>query len=113
MLKRIKSNLNIDNILFVGESTAETNRICVVARDTVDLNYLKKALKKGCDCFISGNFTHNIARQAKDMGLNLVGISLYSCNTIALRKLHNFLSLEFPHDDFYFFEARNPIQVFK
>ena len=77
LLNRIKSNLNIDNILFVGESTAEINRICVVARDMVDLKHLKKALKKGCDCFISGNFNYNIARQAKDMDLNLIGISTY------------------------------------
>jgi putative NIF3 family GTP cyclohydrolase 1 type 2 len=113
LLKRIKSNLSTEMILFVGESNSIVNRICVVGRETIDLNYLRKALKKGCDCFISGNFDHRIASFAKDAGLNLIGISLYNCKTIALRKLHNLLSLEFPHDDFYFFEAQNPIQVFR
>ena len=112
LLNRIKSNLNIEKILFVGESSTEVNKICIVGRETIYLNYLRKALKNGCDCFISGNFNHRIASYAKDMGINLIGISLYNCNTIALRKLHNFLSLEFPHDDFYFFEAKNPVQVF-
>jgi putative NIF3 family GTP cyclohydrolase 1 type 2 len=113
LLTRIRSNLNTDQILFVGETSAEVNRICVVGKDTIDLNYLKKALNNGCDCLISGNLNQNIARYAKDTGLNLIGISLFNCNTIALRRLHNFLSLEFPHDDFYFFEAQNPIQVFR
>jgi len=112
LLNRIKSNLNVEKILFVGDSNTEINKICIVGRETIDLNYLRKALKNGCDCFISGNFNHSLASFAKDTGLNLIGISLYNCNTIALRKLHNFLSLEFPHDDFYFFEAKNPVQVF-
>jgi putative NIF3 family GTP cyclohydrolase 1 type 2 len=112
LLKRIKSNFTTDKILFVGESKSEVNKICVVGTEAVDLKYLKKALKNGCDCFISGNFDHNIANYAKDTGLNLIGISLYNCNTIALKKMHNFLSLEFPRDDFYFFETKNPIQIF-
>ncbi|MFX1288626.1 MAG: Nif3-like dinuclear metal center hexameric protein [Promethearchaeota archaeon] len=113
LLKRIKSNLNTDKILYVGESNTEVNRICIVGRETVDLYYLRKALKNGCDCFISGNISHRIASYAKDTGLSLIGTSLYSCNTIALKKMHNLLSLEFPNDDLYFFEAKNPVQVFK
>jgi putative NIF3 family GTP cyclohydrolase 1 type 2 len=112
LLKRIKSNLDLDKIIFVGESNAEVKRICIVGKETIDLNYLRKALKNGCDCYISGNFSHYIASYAKDSGINLIGISLYNCNTIALRKLHNFLSLEFPYDDFYFFEAKNPVKVY-
>jgi putative NIF3 family GTP cyclohydrolase 1 type 2 len=112
LLKRIKSNLKTNKILFVGELNAEVNKICIVGRETVDLNYLRKALKKGCDCFISGNINDGTASFAKDTGLNLIGMSLYNCNTIALRKMHNLLSLEFPHDEFYFFETKNPIQVF-
>jgi len=83
-----------------------------VGKETIDINYLRKALNNGCDCFISGNLNHNIASYAKDTGLNLIGIPLYNCNTIALKKLHNLLSLEYPRDDFYFFEAKNPVQVF-
>jgi putative NIF3 family GTP cyclohydrolase 1 type 2 len=112
LLKRIKSNLDIDKIIFVGESNAEVKRICIVGKETTNLNYLRKALKNGCDCYITGYFSHFIASYAKASGINLIGLSLYNCNTIALRKLHNFLSLEFPHDDFYFFEAINPVQVY-
>jgi putative NIF3 family GTP cyclohydrolase 1 type 2 len=112
LLKRIKSSLNTDNVIFVGDSNAKVNKICVVGKETIELNYLRKALKYGCDCFISGDIDRSKANFSKDTGLILIGISLYNCNTIALKKLHNLLSLEFPHDDFYFFEAQNPVQVF-
>jgi putative NIF3 family GTP cyclohydrolase 1 type 2 len=112
LLKRIKSNLNIEKISFVGRSNSEINRVSVLATESVDIHYLRKALKKGCNCFISGNFNHKLANYAKDTGLNLIGISLYNCNTIALKKMHNLLSLEFPRDEFHFYEAKNPIQVY-
>jgi len=112
LFKRIKSNLEVEEVLFVGELNSEVKKICIVGEDKTNINYLRKALKNECDCYISGYFDHQIASYAKESRLNLIGISLYNCNTIALKKMHNILSLEFPHDDFYFFESRNPINIF-
>ena len=112
LLRRIKSNLEVEDILFVGELNSEVKKICIVGSDKLNRNYLRKALKYECDCYISGYFDHQSASYAKESRLNLIGISLYNCNTIALKKMHNILSLEFPRDDFYFFESRNPINVF-
>lgn len=111
LLKRIKSNLQIEKISFVGESSTVINKICIVGGEITDLNYLRKALKHGCDCYISGNMNHNFADYARESGLNLIQIPLYNCQMIALRKLYNFLSLEFPHDEFYFYDAKNPIKI--
>lgn len=112
LFKRIKSNLGVEEILFVGELNSEVKKICIIGEDKTNINYLRKALKNECDCYISGYFDHQIASYAKESRLNLIGISLYNSNTIALKKMHNILSLEFPHDDFYFFESRNPINIF-
>ncbi len=112
LLKRIKSNLEVEEVLFVGELNSEVNKICIVGEDKLNIKYLRKALKNKCDCYISGYFDHQIASYAKESRLNLIGISLYNCNTIALKKMHNILSLEFPHDNFYFFESRDPINIF-
>ena len=112
LLKRIKSNLEVEEVLFVGELNSEVKKICIVGEDKLNINYLRKALKNECDCYISGYFDNQIASYAKESRLNLIGISLYNCNTIALKKMHNILSLEFPHDDFYFFESRDPINIF-
>jgi len=112
LLRRTKSNLEVEDVLFVGELNSEVKKICIVGSDKSNVNYLRKALKYECDCYISGYFDHQSASYAKESRLNLIGISLYNCNTIALKKMHNILSLEFPRDDFYFFESRNPINVF-
>jgi putative NIF3 family GTP cyclohydrolase 1 type 2 len=112
LLKRIKSNLEVEEVLFVGELNSEVKKICIVGEDKLNINYLRKALKNECDCYISGYFDNQIASYAKESRLNLIGISLYNCNTIALKRMHNILSLAFPHDDFYFFESRDPINIF-
>ena len=112
LLKRIKSNLEVEEVLFVGELNSEVKKICIVGEENLNINYLRKALKNECDCYISGYFDNQIASYAKESRLNLIGISLFNCNTIALKKMHNILSLEFPNDDFYFFESRDPINIF-
>ena len=112
LLGRIKSNLELEKVLFVGDLNSEVKKICIVGKDKLNINYLIKALKIECDCYISGYFDHQIASYAKESRINLIGISLYNCSSIALKKLHNILSLEFPYDDFYFFESRDPITIF-
>jgi putative NIF3 family GTP cyclohydrolase 1 type 2 len=111
LLNRIKSNLQIEKISFVGELSAEINKICIVGGEITDLSYLRKALKHGCDCYLSGNMNHNFADYARESGLNLIQIPLYNCEKIALRKMYNFLSLEFPHDELYFYDAKNPVKI--
>ncbi len=111
LLNRIKSNLQIEQVSFVGDSSAEVNRICIVGGEITDLNYLRRALKHGCDCYLSGNINHNFADFARESGLKLIQIPLYNCQTIALRKMYNFLSLEFPHDEFYFYDSKNPVKI--
>jgi len=112
LIKRIKSNLEVNEVLFVGELNSEVKNICIVGEDKININYLQKAIKKKCDSYISGYFDNQIAGYAKESRLNLIGISIYNCNTIALKRLHNILSLEFPRDEFYFFESRDPINIF-
>lgn len=111
LLNRIKSNLQIEKISFVGELSAEINKICIVGGEITDLSYLRKALKHGCDCYLSGNMNHNFADYARESGLNLIQIPLYNCEKIALRKMYNFLSLEFPYDELYFYDAKNPVKI--
>jgi putative NIF3 family GTP cyclohydrolase 1 type 2 len=112
LIKRIKSNLEIEEVFFVGELNSDVKKVCIVGEDKLKINYLRKALKNECDCYISGYFDNQTASYAKESRLNLIGLSIYNCNTIALKKMYNVLSLEFPRDDFYFFESRDPINIF-
>jgi len=66
LLKRIKSNLEVEEVLFVGELNSEVKKICIVGKDKLNINYLRKALKNECDCYISGYFDNQIASYAKE-----------------------------------------------
>jgi len=69
LLKRIKSNLEVEEVLFVGELNSEVKKICIVGEDKLNINYLRKALKNECDCYISGYFDNQIASYAKESRL--------------------------------------------
>lgn len=112
LLKRMKVNLNMKSIPYVGTLNKEINRICIVGGNDVDEFMIRKVVRKGCDCFISFNIDHHLASLARDLGLILIEASHYNSEIIALRKLCNYFSLEFPHTEFILFESKNPINFF-
>ncbi|MFX0024873.1 MAG: Nif3-like dinuclear metal center hexameric protein [Candidatus Hermodarchaeota archaeon] len=113
LIIRIKSNLDMDNISYVGDLSRSIEKICIIGGETLKIEYLRKLAKEGCDCVISGKIIHNIANYAKEIGISLIEISLYRCNMLALRKLYNFLSLKYPYEEFFFFNAKNPLKIYK
>ena len=65
-----------------------------------------------CDCYISGRITYNQAVYAKESGMSLLELSHFNNKIKALRKFHNILSLEFPYDEFFFFNSEDPINIY-
>lgn len=112
LLKRIKHNLDLNQILYVGDLKNIINKICIVGGNMSKTRYLEKALTHGCDCYISGKINHLGALYAKDMGLNLIEASNYEAEKITLKKLCNVLSLEFPRDEFFLFESGELISTY-
>lgn len=113
LIIRVKSNLDINNISYVGNLNRTIEKICIIGEETLKIAYLQKLIKKGCDCIISGKTFHNIANHAKEFGISLIGISLFKSKMLALRKLYNFLSLQYPYEEFFFFNGKNPLKVYK
>ncbi|KKM77295.1 hypothetical protein LCGC14_1371510 [marine sediment metagenome] len=66
----------------------------------------------GCDCFISGRINYFEAIFARDIGINLIETSHYMNEILALKKLCNILSLEFPHVKFFLFESKDPFKTY-
>jgi dinuclear metal center YbgI/SA1388 family protein len=112
LLERVRRNLNESNIFYVGELTKRIENICVVGGDTKERKYIIKAVKMGSDCYISSNLNHYLANLAQELGLCIVNISQHDTEMLALQNLRNFLSLEFPHDDFLIFESDDPFKIF-
>lgn len=112
LIKRLKKNFNLHIIPYVGELERTIKRICIVGGDIPNSKLIKKALRFGCDCFISGKFDYYDAVIARDIGLNLIEASHYKIEILAMKKLVNILSLEFPHVEFSLFESKDPFKIY-
>ncbi|MFX1312708.1 MAG: Nif3-like dinuclear metal center hexameric protein [Promethearchaeota archaeon] len=112
LIKRIKVNLNNSYVIYVGELNKQIKKICIVGGSTPSVYYIKKALKKNCDCYISGNINYIDAVFSKDIGLSIIELSYYKNILLAMKKLCNILSLEFPYVEFILFESKNPFKLY-
>jgi len=112
LLKRVKNNLQVNSITYVGDLNKIINKVCIVGSESFFMAYLKKAINYKCDCFISGAINHSIASYAKDLGLSLIQISHYKSDFLALKKLSNLLSLEFPYDEFIMYNSIDPLSKY-
>ena len=112
LLKRIKTNLELTHVLYVGNLNTTINKICIVGGDTPNIKYLKKALNLRCDCYITAKISYTDAIFGRDSGLILIEASHYKIEILALKKLSNILSLEFPHVEFLLFESRDPFKIY-
>ncbi|MFW9784661.1 MAG: Nif3-like dinuclear metal center hexameric protein, partial [Candidatus Heimdallarchaeota archaeon] len=95
-----------------GDLNRNIERICIIGGNKPDINYISKSLKEGCDCFISGSITDFEAIYGKEMGISLIEASQYKIKILALRKLCNVLSLEFPFVEFLLFESKEALKIY-
>lgn len=108
LVERIRTFLNTNRIPYLGDLDKVLKRICIVPIDSLSISYLERVQKEGCDCLITGKVNCSEALFARDIGLFIIEISLFQCEIIALKKLCNLLSLEFPHEEFMMFDSIDP-----
>jgi len=112
LIKRTKTNLNLSYLLYVGDLKKKIEKICIVGGHTPNTDYLIKALNLGCDCYITGNINYFDAIFGRDAGLLIIETSHYPIENLALKKLCNVLSLEFPYVEFFLFESSDPFKIY-
>ena len=112
IIKRVKTVFEAEKISYVGDLSNIIKKCCVIGGNNSDIKLMERALDYNCDCYISSNIKHDEALFAKDCGLSLIELSYYKSGIISLKKLHNFLSLEFPYDEFFFFESEDPFHIY-
>ncbi len=112
LIQRIKTNLDLNYVSYVGELTNLIKRICIVGGDISKTKYINKAINMGCDCFISCKLDYYSAILARDLGINLIEVSHYKTGILAMKKLNNILSLEFPEIEFLLFESKDPFKTY-
>lgn len=112
VIHRIKTNLNLEYVSYIGDLGTIIKKACIIGGDNSNMNFIKRAVNKGCDCYISGKINYIEASFARDIGVNLIEISPYTTEIIAIKKLCNILSLEFPYVVFLLFESKDPIKTY-
>lgn len=112
LIKRIKINLSLESVTFVGDLGRIIKKICLIGGDLSNISLIKKSITSGCDCYISGKIEYFDAIFARDLGLNLIEISHYKNEILAMKKLCHVLSLEFPQVEFVLFDSKDPIQTY-
>jgi putative NIF3 family GTP cyclohydrolase 1 type 2 len=112
LIERIRSNMNINSILYLGEIKSIINRICIIGGENFFDKHLDEILTQGCDCFITERVKRSTIDYLNDLGLNFIEIPFFNCEVLALKKLCNYLSLKFPYDEFCLFNSRNPLKLY-
>ena len=112
LIKRIKRNFNLKSVLYVGDLGRAIKKICVIGGDISNVRLIKKAVNLGCNCYISGNLNYFDGILARDLSLNLIEISHYKNEILAMKKLCHILSLEFPQVEFVLFESKDPFKTY-
>ncbi len=112
LLKRIKNNLYLEKVLYIGNLNKSMNKICIIGSNTCNNKFLKKAIGQNCDCYISGFIDYTDINFARDTDIALIRIPYFKYELIALKKLCNILSIEFPRDEFFIFNSEDPVRIY-
>ena len=112
LMKRIKTTLCVKRISYVGDLNKIIKKICIVGGDNSNMESLERALKYGCDCYISCNINYKDAVFARDVQLCLITLCYYGSEIISLKKFCNVLSLEFPYEEIFLFESKDPFNTY-
>ena len=97
LIARLKAGLPAASCLGV-RCREEVRRIAVVGGSGGSM--LKEAADLGCDTFVTGEFKHDHALLARDMGVNLLMLGHYETEYIALAPLAEALRDRFPQGSF-------------
>ncbi len=112
LLERVRNNFDLNFIRYVGELEREITKICILPIENDNNIYIEKALKYKCDCLICSSINYNQASFARETGISLISIPYYKTTLYSLKKLYNYLSLEFPNEGFLLFEQPDPIDYY-
>lgn len=94
--KLVKARLGLSQVKVVGEDR-ELIRIAFCGGSGA--SFIKTAKALGADCYLTGDLKYHDAQMAKELGLNLIDITHFSGEKIAMEGLKRYLKEEFPSLD--------------
>lgn len=88
----LKEKFSIENIIVSGDLDRTIKKVAVLGGSGAD--YLPLALKKGCDCLVTGDIKHHSALDYSHMGLNIIDLTHFNSEIIFKEGFKEFLEKE-------------------
>ncbi|MCL2841567.1 MAG: Nif3-like dinuclear metal center hexameric protein [Defluviitaleaceae bacterium] len=85
----VKNVLNLPEIRFSGNPHHIIKTVGLCGGDGSGGRYVRAAVDKKCDVYITGDFRYHSAQEAKDLGLNILDITHYSSEVLVIDAIVN------------------------
>lgn len=109
LIKRVKNNLELENLSYIGDLNKKINKICILASKCPEIRKIKKIINSGCDSLVCCGINTQEAIFAKELNFNLINIPFFKILKLTLRKFYKILSLEFPNHKIFYFDSKYPL----
>ena len=113
LIKRIRNNFENPNIPYIGDLNKRIKNICVIGGRFLDTSHLERAPEDDINCFITNKIDHLDFGYVKELGLSLIQVPYHKSAILAIKRLYNLLSIEFPQDEFFLIQSDDPLKIYK
>ncbi len=96
LANHIAGKLAIENVVFTGDLDADVEEILVVPGALLDMPEILEAKRQDLFTIITGELSPDIRILAREEGLNVFEVGAFVSEEPGMRRLRNYLALEFP-----------------
>lgn len=107
-LEQMAHKLNLKAIDYVGKLDGPVGRICIVCGMGGRYEWVKEAKYLDINTYLTGEASHDGARLAEELRMNLINATRYATENPGMRRLLQLLQLEHSDVDFIFIESNQP-----
>ena len=97
--ERVKSFLEIDQVRIVGREEQEVDRLAIACGSGG--SFLDVALRRGCNCLVTGEANFHACLEAEARGISLVLPGHFASERFAMESLADYLGEQFPRIEFW------------
>lgn len=92
IIEELKNILNLDNIVACGDTSKNIKKIAICTGSGGEVDFIKQAVNKNCDLYITADIKYHNAQLAKDLGLCLVDATHYASENIIVPVISEYLN---------------------
>lgn len=96
-IEEIKTNLNLDNLQFVGSLDQQIQKVAFCSGSGAD--FIKTAASQGADLYITGDVKYHEAQLAEELELNLIDAGHYGTEKIMRKGMTDYLREQITTDN--------------